>query len=158
MGATLGLTIAGAFAGYLAGAWLTDALGRRRTLMIGAFVGPIVVLPGLLLDARPLIFRLPCFPHGVVSIIHFSALGPLLSEQFPTEVRATGHAFAYNIGRGIGAVFPAAAGLLAHRIGLMAAVGGFTTVAYAVLAVGALLIKEGPVRELDEVSAMEANR
>jgi MFS family permease len=45
-------------------------------------------------------------------------LGAFLSELFPTKVRGSGIGFAYDVGRGIGALGPMAVGFAAGAIGL----------------------------------------
>ena len=98
------------------------------------------------------VFTLLCFPLGVFSSAYFSPVGPLLSEQFPTEVRATGQAFAYNFGRGIGALFPLAVGILADRVGIALAIALFAGVAYAVLAISAMFVEERRDVPLDRIA------
>ncbi|MDP9693866.1 UNVERIFIED_ORG: MFS family permease [Arthrobacter globiformis] len=158
LGLTLALIIVGSFVGYLLGAWLSDAVGRRRTLLIGAFGGALVVVPIVLFNTPSWAFTLLCFPLGLFSVLHFSALGPLFSEQFPTEVRATGQGFCYNFGRGVGALFPAAVGILADRMGLAGAIGIFVGFAYVVLCIGALAVREHPTSDLIRADETESSR
>ena len=49
---------------------------------------------------------------------HFSGFGAIVSEIFPTEIRATAMGASYNIGRGTSAAAPFIVGLLAHKFGL----------------------------------------
>lgn len=151
LGGSLFLVIAGAFCGYLIGAQLTDRLGRRRTLMITAAGAFAVVLPFLLLDLGPALFTVLCFPLGLFGSAYFSAIGPLFSEQYPTELRASGQGFCYNFGRGIGALFPLAVGVLAGTLGIATAIAIFAGVAYALLGVMAALVKERADVDLDAV-------
>jgi MFS family permease len=153
LGATLALIILGAFVGYLLGAWLADAIGRRGTVLIGSVGGVLTVIPIVLLNTSTAVFTLLCLPLGLFSALHFSAIGPLFSEQFPTEVRVTGQAFAYNFGRGIGALFPTAVGFLADQIGIAPAVGVFVGIAFMVLTVSAIAIREQPNTRLDEIAS-----
>ena len=53
----------------------------------------------------------------------FSGMGPLLTEMFPTELRAAGQGFCYNVGRGVAAFFPTLVGLTAASLGLGTAIG-----------------------------------
>jgi hypothetical protein len=43
---------------------------------------------------------------------------PSVAGRYPTELRGAGQGFGYNIGRGTGAVGPAAIGFAAARLGL----------------------------------------
>ena len=56
-----------------------------------------------------------------------------LAKLYPTELRGAGQGFGYNVGRGMGAVGPAAIGVAAARVGLSdplaLAVSGWTTTA-----------------------------
>jgi MFS family permease len=150
LGSTLALIIAGAFTGYLLGAWLADAIGRRNTLIVASVGAFLIVIPFVLLDTNTTVFTLLCFPLGLFSSAYFSAIGPLLSEQFPTEVRANGQGFCYNFGRGIGALFPLAVGALADQIGIALAIAVFTGAAYTLLGVSAVLIRERRGTELPD--------
>ncbi|GAA4835906.1 MFS transporter [Saccharopolyspora rosea] len=152
LGATLALIIGGAFVGYLLGAWLTDGIGRRSTILVTSVGAFLIVIPFVLLNTGTAVFTLLCFPLGVFSSAYFSAIGPLLSEQFPTEVRATGQAFAYNFGRGIGALFPLAVGILADRVGIALAIALFAGAAYAVLAISAMFVQERRDVPLDRIA------
>ncbi|HEX8520465.1 MAG TPA: MFS transporter [Pseudonocardia sp.] len=151
LGSTLFLVISGAFVGYLIGAQLTDRLGRRRTLMVTAAGAFVVVLPFLLLDLGPALFTVLCFPLGLFSSAYFSAIGPLFSEQYPTELRASGQGFCYNFGRGIGALFPFAVGVLATPLGIATAIAIFAGVAYALLGIMAALVRERTDVDLDAI-------
>ena len=52
----------------------------------------------------------------------FSPMGPFMTELYPTAVRGVGQGFCYNVGRGIGALFPALVGFLAAEVGLTTAI------------------------------------
>jgi hypothetical protein len=67
---------------------------------------------------------------------------------FPSNVRATGLGFAYNVGRGIGALFPAVVGILSERIGLGSAIGIFGGGAYGCVVIAALLLPETRGKDL----------
>ena len=113
----------GAFFGYLLFGPLADRFGRRRVFvafLVGAavlvpFYGQLVRSPVLLLALSPV---LGFAGHG-----YWSLMSPLLSELFPTEVRATGQGWGYNSGRLMGAAAPYVIGLLATlpRVGIASA-------------------------------------
>ncbi len=92
-----------------------------------------------LTDAQMLVLG---FPLGFAASGIFSGVGAYLTELFPTEVRANGQGFAYNFGRGIGALFPSLVGFLSQTHGLAWAIGAFATGAYAIVIVTALLLPE----------------
>jgi fucose permease len=141
-GASLAVIIAGSFAGYLTGAWLTDALGRRRQILLFAIGGFATVLAYTRLDipAAALVWLglpLGFFPSGI-----FSGVGALLSELFPTAIRASGQGFCYNAGRGLGALVPWLIGLLADRLGLGEAVGLFAAGSYLLVLLSIAFLPE----------------
>lgn len=152
LGGTLAIVIAGAFAGYLTGAWLADRIGRRRTLILMAVCAFVIVIPFVMIDFSVVLFDSLAFPLGFVSSAYFSAIGPLFSEQFPTAVRGSGQGFTYNFGRGVGAAFPAMVGLLADKIGISVAIAVFAGIAYALLAISAALLGESPGVSLTEIT------
>ena len=55
---------------------------------------------------------------GFFGIGYFSGFAAIVSELFPTEIRATAMGTSYNVGRGLSAAAPFVIGLLAHRYGL----------------------------------------
>jgi len=103
----------GALLGYITFGFVADRFGRRPAFI--AFVlGAAVIVPvygfsgrheGVLMALGPL---LGFFGHG-----YFSVFGAMLAELFPSKIRATAQGLCYNIGRGVGALAPAAIGALA---------------------------------------------
>ncbi|OYO20753.1 MFS transporter [Enemella dayhoffiae] len=152
LGGTLIIIIAGAFAGYLFGAWFTDKVGRRWALILCSVGAIVMVLPFTLLSLPNIVFVVLCFPLGFFSSAYFSGMGAFFTEQFPTEFRGSGQGFAYNFGRGIGALFPFLVGSLAARISIGPAIALFACVAYGVLAIAALLLPETRGRELHQAT------
>ena len=109
----------GGFVGCVSAGYILDRMGRRRGLALFALGSALaawayVVLPG---GAGWLVFAIG-FPLGFFSSGIFSCLAVYLAELYPTELRGAGQGFGYNIGRGIGAVGPAAIGYAAARLGL----------------------------------------
>jgi hypothetical protein len=77
----------------------------------------------------------------------FSGFGSFLSELYPTAVRGTGQGFTYNLGRGVGAFFPALVGFTAGSWG----VGGalvFGAIGYGIAVIALLGLPETRGREL----------
>lgn len=151
LGGTLALVIAGAFAGYLFGAWLTDKIGRRPMIVSTALAAFLIVLPMTALDLPTGVFTVLCFPLGFFASAYLSTMGSVLAEQFPTPVRGSGMGFSYNFGRGIGALFPFFVGYLAEVLGLGVSIAVFAGLAYGTMIVAALLLKETRGVELAEV-------
>ena len=107
----------GKWFGYTIFGFSADAFGRRRSyvayLLIAAALVPIYGLartPIWLLILGPLV---AFFGTG-----YFSGFGAIVSELFPTEIRATAMGTSYNIGRGTSAAAPFVIGLLARQLGL----------------------------------------
>lgn len=148
IGGTLFIIIAGAFCGYLFGAWFTDRVGRRKALMWCALGAIVMVLPFTLLDIPTPLFTLLCFPLGFFSSAYFSGIGAFFSEQFPTELRGSGQGFSYNFGRGVGALFPFLVGWFASSISISVAIAVFAAIAYSTMAVAAFLLPETKGTEL----------
>jgi MFS family permease len=145
------VVIAGAFAGYLTAGLVHDRLGRRKTFaLFASLAGTALVLYFLVPEGSNTTLLIVGFPLGFFASGCFSGFGSYLSELFPTRARATGGGFCYNVGRGIGALFPGIIGFLAASIGLGGAVA-FGVFGY-VLAIGALaLLPETHGREFAPV-------
>ena len=89
------------------------------------------------------------FPLGFSASGIFSGMGAFLTELYPSAVRATGQGFAYNFGRGIGALFPGLVGYLSQTSSLAAAIGMFAGGAYLVVLVVTMLLPETKGKQLD---------
>ena len=89
------------------------------------------------------------FPLGFFGSGIFSGLAVYLAELYPTELRAAGQGFGYNIGRGIGAVGPAAIGVAAARVGLSDALALAAT-SYGLCLVALLFLPETRGRQLTD--------
>ncbi|MBE2314872.1 MFS transporter [Solirubrobacter sp. CPCC 204708] len=133
------VVIAGAFLGYLSAGFVHDRIGRRRAFALFALLaGASLVLYFTVPSGSNTTLLLVGFPLGFFASGCFSGFGSYLSELFPTHARATGGGFCYNVGRGIGALFPGVIGFLAAAIGLGGAIA-FGVFGY-VLAICALLV------------------
>ena len=110
----------GALAGYLSFGWIADLLGRRPAFtlfMVGAAL--VVPLYALAPSARVLTFVGPLV--GFFGSGYFSVFGAMLSELYPTDIRATAQGFCYNVGRLFSAAAPFLIGLAAEERGMGAA-------------------------------------
>jgi len=138
----LAVLIAGALCGYIAGGYLADRIGRRLTFLVFAIgAGAIAVIYTVVSFGDTAMLYLG-FPLGFFASGVFSAMGPFFTEHFPTRVRGMGQGFAYNIGRAVGALFPALVGVLSATMPLGHAIGLFAGIAYATMALAAFLLPE----------------
>jgi MFS family permease len=144
----LAFLIAGAFAGYLTGAWLADRIGRRSlflTFSVAALVMTLVYTSAPLTNHMLWILG---FPLGFVVSGYFSGMGAFFAELFPTRVRGSAMGFAYNFGRGVGATFPALVGYVSATMPLSRAIAIFAAIAYTLMGIAALLLPETRGRPL----------
>jgi len=88
------------------------------------------------------------FPLGFFASGSFSPMGSFLTELFPTRVRGSAQGFAYNFGRGVGALFPTLVGYLSARLSLGHAIACFAVTAYVVMIVAVCLLPETRGKEL----------
>jgi MFS family permease len=134
------VVIAGSFLGYLTAGWVHDRIGRKRAFaLFSACAGAALVLYFLVPSGSNTVLLIVGFPLGFFASGCFSGFGSYLAELFPTRARATGEGFCYNVGRGIGALFPGIIGFLATAIGLGGAVAfGVFGYVLAILALAAL--------------------
>jgi MFS family permease len=147
-GSYLMVLILGAFFGFLSGAYLADAIGRKATFLVSA-IGSVVLMVVYLLAPLSNDLILPVgFLLGYINLMMFSPMGPFMTELFPTAVRGVGQGFCYNAGRGIGALFPALVGVLAARLGLAAAIATFTLSGLTLMIAALLMLPETKGRSL----------
>jgi MFS family permease len=142
--------IAGSFAGYLTGAWLSDALGRRRCFMLYAVCGALLILVYTwmpITDGEMLVLG---FPLGFFLSGIFSGMGAFLAELYPSAVRGSGQGFCYSFGRAVSAFCPALIGAWSARTSLGVGIGGMTAAAYALVVVAAWVLPETRGRSLSE--------
>ena len=157
-GGYLLVIILGSFCGYIVGAYLADRLGRRANLLIFSVLSAASVYLYTQVPLSNEQMLVLGFPLGFAASGIFSGIGAYLTELFPSSVRATGQGFAYNFGRGIGALFPSLVGFLSQTHGLAWAIGAFATGAYVMVILTALLLPETkgascPERDADGAGA-----
>ena len=142
------VVIAGAFLGYLCAGYVHDRLGRRRAFALFAALAGVSLVAYFLGPERvqhdAAARRLPA---RVLRVGLLLGLRLLPVRALPDPRPATGGGFCYNVGRGLGALFPGIIGFLAAAIGLGGAIA-FGVFGY-VLAIAALaLLPETHGREM----------
>ena len=140
--------IAGSFAGYLTGAYLSDRLGRRRCFMLFAICAAILVICYTQIPITDGVMLVLGFPFGFFLSGIFSGMGAYLSELFPSHIRGSGQGFCYNFGRAVGSIFPAMIGHLSTTMPLGLAIGYLAAGAYLIVIVACLALPETQGREL----------
>jgi MFS family permease len=108
----------GAFAGCFVGGYVLDWLGRRNTFRVFAVISLAGIIAYMLLPLSGLYLMGAGLLVGLSMVITGIGMTPVLTELFPTSVRATGLGFCYSVGRAIGAVSPALVGLASDVVSL----------------------------------------
>jgi MFS family permease len=122
------MIFSGAFVGYFLYAYLADTFGRRRALML-AFLADTIIVPMYVVipDALFLFWIGPVMGLSFGGV--FGLFGAYFAELFPERIRALGGGFAFNIGRGFGAVVtPFTIGVMAKTYGLGFGIGACSVV------------------------------
>ena len=136
------LVTSGSFFGFLASAYLADRIGRRRTFQLFLVCSWLVTVAFMFLPLSRWGLVLMGIPFGFFTIGNYATLGPLFTELFPTAIRGSGQSFAYNFGKGAGALSVTCIGILAQRISLAEAIGLIALLGYSVAIVITLLLPE----------------
>ncbi len=132
----------GALVGFLLGAYLADAIGRKWTFMISAIATIIMVLVYLYVPVVDTGLLLLGIPLNAAIPMKFAPMGPFMTELYATDIRGTGQGFCYNAGRAIGSVFMTAIGFATAVMPLGTAIALFSTVAHALMIIMLLLLPE----------------
>ncbi|WP_418219857.1 MFS transporter [Burkholderia metallica] len=144
----LGALIFGSFIGYLAGAYLADAIGRRKLFLAFSAGAMLIVFCYTLIPLSGPVLWVLGFPLGFLAFGYFSGMGAFLTEMYPTRLRGSGQGFCYNFGRGAGALCPWLVGQLAPKLGFSTSIALFSIGAYALFFVGTLFLPETAGKEL----------
>ncbi|WP_420996854.1 MFS transporter [Cupriavidus sp. 30B13] len=144
----------GSFGGFVSSAYLADKVGRRPTLIGMSVCAWAVTVSYMFMPLSPVLAAVMGFLVGFSAIGMFAALGPFLSELFPTHVRTTCMGFAYNVGKSVGAGSVVGVGFLSAHIGLANSMGAFCLVAYAIAVFGILLLPETRGVAIEAVDAV----
>jgi MFS family permease len=115
------VTVGGMIAGIWIFGWVADHVGRRPAFviyMLGAAI--MVVTYSLLTDAVALLLTgavMGFFVNGMLG-----GYGALMSELYPTQVRATAQNVLFNLGRAVGGLGPVSVGVVTLWWGFPAAI------------------------------------
>jgi len=148
----------GGFFGAQVNAFFSDRFGRRR--MFRLFGAGFVVMASFYLLAPLGNSAWTLLPTGMVYGFFqfglYASFGPYFTELFPTEIRGSGQAFAYNLGRamsGLAFTMPVAWMIDAKLVGISTGmlIGALTGIALAIFAT--LLLPETAGRDLREEPA-----
>jgi MFS family permease len=151
---------AGGFFGAQVNAYFSDRFGRRH--MFRLFGAGFVVMASFYLLAPLGNSAWTLLPAGMVYGFFqfglYASFGPYFTELFPTEIRGSGQAFAYNVGRAMsGLAFTIPVALIAAHYNAKISVGmlvmALTGIACAILAT--LLLPETAGRNLAEPAPTE---
>jgi sugar phosphate permease len=141
--------IGGSFCGYLTGAYLADGIGRRKALILFAACCALTVTAYTYLPiSNGAVVQLLGFPLGFFASGSFSPIGAFFTELFPSRLRGSGQGFSYNLGRGVGALFPTLVGFLSVRLSLGKAIAIFAVTAYIIMILAVLMLPETKGKEL----------
>ena len=132
----------GSLIGFLLGAYLADAIGRKWTFMISAVATIVMVLVYLYVPIGNTGLLFLGIPLNIAILMKFAPMGPFMTELYPTAIRGTGQGFCYNAGRAIGSVFMTAIGFAAAVMPLGTAIALFSTLAHGLMIVMLLLLPE----------------
>jgi MFS family permease len=147
-GGYLMVVIVASFLGYVVSAYLTDYIGRKRTFYVFSVCSVLTVLAYTFMPIGDTAMLFLGFPLGFFASGIYSPIGSLLNELYPTSIRGSGIGFCFNVGRAIGALFPAFVGSLSAVIPLGQAIGVFAVGAYSLIVIAALLLPETVGRSL----------
>jgi MFS family permease len=146
---------AGGFIGAQVNAYCSDSLGRRR--MFRLFGVGFVIMASFYLLAPLGNSAWTLLPAGMVYGFFqfglYASFGPYFTELFPTEIRGSGQAFAYNLGRamsGLAFTMPVAWLIANERVGISTGmlIGALSGIVLAIFAT--LLLPETAGRDLAE--------
>jgi MFS family permease len=147
----------GGFIGCLANAYLSDKYGRRavfRLFGIGFIVMASIYLFGPWGGDIRLLIPIGMV-YGFFQFGMYASFGPYFTELFPTEMRGSGQAFAYNSGRAAAALFILGVPLLAHSMALSAAMATLGIIGILFALIATLLLPETVGRPLQSLHDLE---
>ena len=149
----------GGFFGFLVNAYISDHVGRRGAFRL--FGAGFIITASIYLFAplgnAPAVLIPMGLVYGFFQFGIYASFGPFFTELFPTEMRATGQAFAYNFGRGASALFITGVSLLARTLPLSAAMAVLAILGMACAMLATLALPETAGRALHSLRDDEAS-
>jgi len=150
---------AGGFFGFITNAYISDAIGRRKVFRLfgaGFVLTASFYLYGPLGD-NVLLLALAGFVYGFFQFGMYASFGAYFTELFPTELRGTGQAFAYNFGRAGSAAFVSLVPIVAltAAMDLSAAMLLLGVCGIVFVLIATLLLPETAGSELRDLAAEE---
>ena len=107
----------GAIVGYISLGFFADVIGRKPVTMV-FFAMALIMTPVLFLWTTDLnLLLLAACVNGFFTLGQYSWMPVWLPELFPTRIRATGIAFAFNAPRFVACIGPLIAGALIANFG-----------------------------------------
>lgn len=147
----------GGFFGFLVNAFVSDIVGRRnafRLFGLGFVISSTIYLFGPWGGNIYLLIPLGMI-YGFFQFGIYASFGPYFTELFPTELRGTGQAFAYNFGRAASALFIMTVPFVAMNASLGAAMAIVAIAGIGCALVATLLLPETAGRQLQSLEDLE---
>ncbi|RDK11928.1 MFS transporter [Cupriavidus lacunae] len=151
-GIYLFINICGSFLGYMVSSNLSDKFGRRPTFVVFAMLSTITVLAYMYLPLESFSLMALGAVLGFSQSGCLGGMGAFFTELSPSRIRGTAQGFKYNVGRGIGGLCPALAGLLSTQLGLGEAIAILAAGAYAMVVIVTVGLPETRGKELQVYS------
>lgn len=154
------LNSVGAFFGLIANAYFSDRFGRRMAFrMFGAaFIVATTVYLCAPLGSHAYLLIPAGFVQAFCQFGLYGSFGPYFTELFPTQIRASGQAFAYNFGRAVSGIFIQGVAILAATVALNVSMTLMGVIGVICALIATVLLPETvgrDLRELDDGRAAE---
>jgi len=104
--------LGGSVLGYQFFGWLADKIGRRNSFFIGSASAAIIFFV-MAYATTPDNYQVIAFLYGFITFGYWAPMGAFITENFPTQIRGTGTAFAWGCARVGAALGPISLGSLA---------------------------------------------
>lgn len=148
---------AGGFFGFLTNAYISDMVGRK---MVFRLFGAGFVVTSLFYLYAPLganvwLLAPAGLVYGFFQFGMYASFGAYFTELFPTELRGTGQAFAYNFGRAGSAAFVSLVPVVALTMELSTAMALLGVCGIVIVVIATMLLPEtagSELRNLDDLS------